>query len=81
MENRRAAAYLEPVARAVHEAHRQGVLHRDLKPQNILVDDKTDRALVADFGLAKFAEQEEQVTRAGEVMGRLREVCLSLHLI
>jgi serine/threonine protein kinase len=69
MENRRAAAYLEPVARAVHEAHCQGILHRDLKPQNILVDKKTDRALVADFGLAKLSEGGHELTRAGEIMG------------
>jgi tetratricopeptide (TPR) repeat protein/tRNA A-37 threonylcarbamoyl transferase component Bud32 len=69
MENRRAATYLEPVARAVHEAHSQGILHRDLKPQNILVDKKTDRALVADFGLAKLCEGADELTRAGEVMG------------
>jgi tetratricopeptide (TPR) repeat protein/tRNA A-37 threonylcarbamoyl transferase component Bud32 len=69
MENRRAAAYLEPVARAVHEAHSRGILHRDLKPQNILVDKKTDRALVADFGLAKLSEGGEELTRAGEIMG------------
>jgi tetratricopeptide (TPR) repeat protein len=69
MENRRAATYLEPVARAVHEAHTQGILHRDLKPQNILVDKKTDRALVADFGLAKLTEGGEELTRAGEIMG------------
>lgn len=69
MENRRAAAYLEPVARAVHEAHCEGILHRDLKPQNILVDKKTDRALVADFGLAKLTEGGEELTRAGEIMG------------
>ena len=69
IQNRRAAGYLEPVARAVHEAHSRGILHRDLKPQNILVDAKLDRALVADFGLAKLAEGQEQLTRAGEIMG------------
>ena len=67
--NRQAAAYLEPIARAVHEAHIHGILHRDLKPQNILVDGKTDRTLVADFGVAKLAEGQEQLTQAGEVMG------------
>lgn len=69
IENRRAAAYLEPVARAVCQAHQQGVLHRDLKPQNILVDGKSDGALVADFGLAKLVEGGEDLTREGEVMG------------
>ncbi len=69
MDNRHAAQYLEPVARAVHQAHLRGILHRDLKPQNILVDEKTNRALVADFGLAKLSEGQEELTRAGEVMG------------
>jgi tetratricopeptide (TPR) repeat protein/predicted Ser/Thr protein kinase len=65
----RAAAYLEPVARAVAAAHEAGILHRDLKPQNILVDTSSDRALVADFGLAKLVEQGSELTRAGDVMG------------
>jgi len=69
LENRRAAAYMEPVSRAVEEAHSRGILHRDLKPQNILVDSRADRALVADFGLAKLSEGAEQLTRAGEVIG------------
>ncbi|OHB85407.1 MAG: hypothetical protein A2V98_12700, partial [Planctomycetes bacterium RBG_16_64_12] len=69
IENRRAAGYLEPVARAVQEAHSRGILHRDLKPQNILVDSKTGRALVADFGLAKLTEGGGELTRAGEVFG------------
>jgi serine/threonine-protein kinase len=69
MPCRRAAGYLEPVARAVEEAHRHGILHRDLKPQNILVDAATDRAYVADFGLAKLQEAGEELTRSGEIMG------------
>lgn len=66
---RRAAGYLERVARAVEEAHRHGILHRDLKPQNILVDAATDRAYVADFGLAKLQETGEDLTQSGEIMG------------
>jgi serine/threonine protein kinase/tetratricopeptide (TPR) repeat protein len=69
MESRRAAAYLESVARAVAAAHEAGILHRDLKPQNILLETRTDRALVADFGLAKLLEQPGDLTRAGDVMG------------
>ena len=68
--NRRAAGYIEPVARAVEEAHSQGILHRDLKPQNILVDRKHDRPMVADFGLAKLSQSGgEELTQVGEIMG------------
>ncbi len=66
---RRAAAYLEPVARAVHHAHQHGILHRDLKPHNILLETATDRPLVADFGLAKMLEGGSGATLAGQVFG------------
>lgn len=68
-ENRRAAKYLEPVARALHAAHQSGVLHRDLKPHNIMVDTATDRPLVTDFGLAKFLEKRDELTHSGDLMG------------
>jgi serine/threonine-protein kinase len=67
--NRQAAAYLEPLARAAHEAHLRGILHRDLKPQNVLVDAKTNRPMLADFGLAKLIEGETALTRDGEAIG------------
>ncbi len=68
LENRRAAAFLEPVARAVHYAHQRGILHRDLKPVNVMVD-AAAHPFVADFGLAKLTESSSDMTRTGQVMG------------
>jgi tetratricopeptide (TPR) repeat protein/tRNA A-37 threonylcarbamoyl transferase component Bud32 len=58
---------LEAVARAVHHAHEKGVVHRDLKPDNILVSGTF--AKVADFGLARLAESSPALTRSGAVLG------------
>jgi serine/threonine protein kinase len=69
LDGKQAAAYLEPVARALQEAHSHGVLHRDLKPQNILIEKKSQRALVMDFGLAKLMNEETNLTQTGEIMG------------
>jgi WD40 repeat protein/tetratricopeptide (TPR) repeat protein/predicted Ser/Thr protein kinase len=70
LPNRKAAAYLEAVARAVEQAHTCGVLHRDLKPRNLLVD-KSDRPYVADFGLAKCLAiaGEAGLTHTGMMLG------------
>ena len=65
----RAARLLAPVARAVAAAHEHNVLHRDLKPHNILIDDQAERAFVADFGLAKLINDESELTLSGQTMG------------
>lgn len=63
-----AAELLEKVARAVHHCHEAGILHRDLKPGNILLDrDLTPK--ITDFGLAKQLTAESQQTRTGDVIG------------
>ncbi|QRN96500.1 protein kinase [Archangium violaceum] len=62
---------LQEVATAVHEAHRQGMIHRDLKPGNILVERREDgtwKPYVVDFGLAREVAEQGQ-TQTGEVLG------------
>ena len=58
------------VADALAHAHALGVLHRDVKPSNLLLDARGD-AWVADFGLAKL-EEAEDLTDTGDVLGTLR---------
>ncbi len=65
---RQAAEWLKAIAEAVQFAHQRGVLHRDLKPQNILVDAE-GRPHVTDFGLAKDLHADGGVTQTGAVMG------------
>lgn len=55
------------VARALAHAHALGVLHRDVKPANILVDWATDVVKLGDFGIARWSEQA--LTRSGQVLG------------
>ncbi len=68
LPGRRAAAYLEKIARAVHYAHQRGVLHRDLKPANVLLDDD-DQPKITDFGLAKLFRSDSGQTRTGAIIG------------
>jgi eukaryotic-like serine/threonine-protein kinase len=65
---REAAAVLLPVARAIHFAHRQGLLHRDLKPSNILIDED-GQPHVTDFGLAKRITDNTGLTHTGAIIG------------
>jgi len=57
-------------AQAVHHAHQRGVLHRDLKPGNILIDERGEPQ-ITDFGLAKLIEHDDGPTQTGAIMGSI----------
>jgi WD40 repeat protein len=71
---RAAAGLAATLARAVHHAHERGVLHRDLKPGNVLLEWQAGPAAppvphVGDFGLARLLDQDSALTRTGDLVG------------
>ena len=65
---RRAAELVKKVAEAVQHAHQEGVLHRDVKPSNVILDAQGEPH-VTDFGLARPMDDESSLTLTGQVLG------------
>ncbi len=73
VEPRRAASLIAQVADGLDAVHAAGVVHRDVKPANVLIEERdgSERAVLSDFGVVKQLDEKTTLTRHGDILGTL----------